>query len=181
MRDATIARNYAQALLALATKQNQVPAFAGLIDGLAAAVRENVVLRRFLEAPQISEADKRGVLSRALSKSAPRTFVLFVEKLVSNRRQLLIPVIAVEFADLLDAQEGRVHASVTVAKMPADGERDAISKRLSDSLGKEVVAHLTVNPDILGGLIIRIGDTVMDGSVRRRLGALRQALVSSAR
>jgi F-type H+-transporting ATPase subunit delta len=181
MREATIARNYAQALLVLATRAKQVESFGALISAMAEAVREDVVLRRFLEAPQVAASAKRDVLRKALSAHAPRTFVLFIEKLVSNRRQMLIPVIAIEFVDLLDAQEGRVHAMVTVARAPQEGEADALSKRLSASLGKAVVAHLTVNPAILGGVIVRIGDTVMDGSVRRRLGTLRQALVSAAR
>jgi len=80
MRDATIARNYAQTLLALANKAKGVDAFGVLINGMADAVRENVVLRRFLAAPQVAEADKRGVLRKALEGKAPNTFVLFVEK-----------------------------------------------------------------------------------------------------
>ena len=178
MRSATIARNYAQVLLALATKANKVDAFAALISGVAEAVRTDPILDRFLRAPQVSEAAKRDVLRKALSGKAPPTFVRFMEKLVSNRRQMLVPEIAIEFANLVDEAEGRVHATVTVARKPADGEAAALSKRLSQALGKEVVAHLAVNPAILGGVIVRIGDTVMDGSVRRRLGALRHALVN---
>jgi F-type H+-transporting ATPase subunit delta len=179
MRDATIARNYAEALLVLANKGKQVDTFGTLIAGVADAVRENPALHRFLAAPQISETAKRDVLRKALNGKAPSTFVLFLEKLVSNRRQLLIPDIAVEYVDLVDSQEGRVHAMVTVARQPQSGEAEELSKRLSAALNKAVVAHLTVNPAILGGLIVRIGDSVMDGSVRRRLGALRQALVSA--
>jgi F-type H+-transporting ATPase subunit delta len=181
MRDATIARNYAQALLALATKGKQVAEYAGLISGMADAVREQPVLRRFLEAPQVSEGAKREVLRKALTGQAPPMFVRYVEKLVMNRRQLLIPHIAIEYADLVDQQEGRLHANVTVARPTQAGDAEQISKRLTAALGKEVVAHLTVNPAILGGVIVRIGDSVMDGSVRRRLGVLRQALVSAGR
>jgi F-type H+-transporting ATPase subunit delta len=179
MRDATIAKNYAQALLALATKANQVDVFAGLIGGMADAVRQDPVLRRFLQAPQVAGVIKRDVLRKALSDKAPKHFVAFIEKLVSNRRQMLIPEIAIEFVDLVDQQQGRVHATVTVAQAPRDGEADELSKRLSAALGKEVVAHLVVNPAILGGVVVRIGDTVMDGSVRRRLGVLRQKLVNA--
>ena len=181
MRDATIARNYAQALITLANQGNSVETFGGLINGMADAVRENAVLRRFLAAPQIAEADKRAVLRKAFEGRAPNLFVLFVEKLVSNRRQMLIPEIAIEYVSLVDQQAGRVHATVTIAHQPKDGEADDLSKRLSAALGKSVVAHLLVNPAILGGLIVRVGDSVMDGSVRRRLGALRSALVSGGR
>jgi F-type H+-transporting ATPase subunit delta len=180
MRNETIARNYAQALLALATKSNEVDQFGGMIIGMAETVRENAILRRFLQAPQISEMEKREVLRKALADKAPKNFTRFIEKLVSNRRQMLIPEIAIEFVNLVDEQQGRVHANVTVARAGNAGEAEDLSKRLSAALGKAVVAHLTVNPAILGGIIVRIGDTVMDGSVRRRLGALRQALVSAS-
>jgi F-type H+-transporting ATPase subunit delta len=181
MRDATIARNYAQALLALATKANQVDTFGALIGGMSEAARQDVVFRRFLEAPQISDGAKRDVLRKALSDKAPATFVRFIEKLISNRRQMIIPEIAIEYVNLVDDQQGRVHAMVTVAHALRNGEASEFSQRLTASLGKEVVAHMTVNPAILGGVIVRIGDTVMDGSVRRRLGTLRQALVNAAR
>ncbi len=116
MHDATIARNYAQALLVLGARANQVDVFGGLINGLADALRENIVFRRFLEAPQVAEAAKRDVLRKALGDRSPRHFALFVEKLVSNRRQMLLPEIAVEYANLVDEREGRVHATVTVSR-----------------------------------------------------------------
>jgi F-type H+-transporting ATPase subunit delta len=179
MHESTIARNYAQALLTLAVRANDVDAYRALIDALASAVREQVVFRRFLEAPQVAESAKREVLRKALAESAPRPFALFVDKVVSNRRQMLLPAIAVEYASLVDEREGRVHATVTVARQPQAGEADELSRRLSEALGKSVVAHVMVNPDILGGIVVRVGDSVMDGSVRRRLGALRAALVSA--
>lgn len=179
MHDSTIARNYAQALLTLAARANQVDTYAALINGVADAMREDGVFRRFLEAPQVAESAKREVLKKALGESTPRHFALFVDKVVANRRQMLLPQIAIEFANLVDEREGRVHATVTVSRPPQTGEAEEISKRLSAALGKTVVAHLTVNPSILGGIIVRVGDSVMDGSVRRRLGALRSALVSA--
>jgi F-type H+-transporting ATPase subunit delta len=179
MRDSTIARNYAQALLTLGMKAGTVDDFGALMNALATAVRENVLLRRFLEAPQVAPPVKREILKRALSQAAPRLFVLFIDKLVDNRRQALLPEIAIEYGNLVDAHEGRVHANVMVARPPRPGEADELSKRLSDALGKSVVAHLQVNPAILGGVVVRLGDTVMDGSVRRRLNSLRQALTGA--
>lgn len=179
MHQATIARNYAQALLTLAARGNQVDMCGGLINGLADAVREHEVFRRFLEAPQVAESAKREVLRKALAGGTPRHFALFVDKLVSNRRQMLLPEIAVEYANLVDEREGRVHATVTVSRTAQPGEAEELSKRLSEALKKSVVAHLMVNPAILGGVIVRVGDTVMDGSVRRRLNTLRGALVGA--
>jgi F-type H+-transporting ATPase subunit delta len=74
-----------------------------------------------------------------------------------------------------------VHAQVTLALAPSDADRASLAAQLSRVLGKTVVPHVTVNPAILGGVVVKVGDTVMDGSVRRRLGRLRAQLVAARR
>ncbi len=181
MRNETIATNYAEALLALAVKANAVDAYAGYVSALGTAVAQDPVLRRFLAAPQVALERKRAVIAAAIGDQLPRPFVHFVQKVVANRRQLLLPDIAVAYAALVDEREGRVHATVTVARTPQAGEAEALSARLSTALNKAVVAHLAVDPNILGGVVVRIGDTVMDGSVRRRLATLKAALAGPGR
>lgn len=179
MRDSTIARNYAEALLTLAQRAGDAAGWGDLVSGLAMAVQEDPRLHRFLEAPQIGADQKKTVLSRALSDRAPRTFLLFLDKLVDNRRQLLIPAVAVEYQNLLDEALGRVHAQVTVAREVDEATRKNIAAELSRNLGREVIPHLMVNPAILGGVVVRVGDTVMDGSVRRRLSSIRRQMLSA--
>ncbi|MCC6319600.1 MAG: F0F1 ATP synthase subunit delta [Gemmatimonadaceae bacterium] len=180
MRDTTIARNYAEALIALARKANALDAYGAAIGGLADAVAGDQRLQNFLASPSVSSADKKRVIEQAFSARLPRPLVRFVQKLIDNRRQLLLADVATEYANLVDEQEGRVHARVTVARATGDAERAAIAAQLSARLGKTVVPHVTVNPQILGGVIVKVGDTVMDGSVRRRLATLRGRL-SAAR
>ncbi|SRR5581483_1057425 len=186
MHDASIAKNYAEALLELARRADAaapagattaVEAWGGLIHALAAAVEADVTLRRFLEAPQVAAADKSRILARGLDGRAPRAFIRFVQKLVMNRRQMMLPDVAAAYSDLVDAAAGRVHARLTFARAVSDADRDAIAAQLSKALGKTIVPHLNVNPAILGGVVVRIGDTVMDGSVRRRLETLRQRML----
>lgn len=181
MRDASIARNYAEALVSLARRAGALDEWAALISAVASAVSSDQRLQNFLAAPQVAASEKRAVIARAFGDTLPRPMVLFLQKLIDNRRQLLIPEIATEYANLVDEAEGRVHAQVTVARATSDAERDAIAAQLSQKLGKTVVPHVTVNPAILGGVVVRIGDTVMDGSVRRRLATLRARLVAVAR
>lgn len=179
MREVSIARNYAEALLALAGKAGDAEAWGRHIGALADAVAQDAKLARFLEAPQISAAEKNAVLAKAFAGQAPKRFVLFVQKLVSNRRQMLLPEIAVEYHNLLDERAGRVHARVTVARPFDAAATAALTAALSKALSKTVVPHVAVDARILGGVVVRVGDTVMDGSVRRKLGRLRDALVAA--
>jgi F-type H+-transporting ATPase subunit delta len=100
---------------------------------------------------------------------------------VTNRRQRLIPEIAVEYLALVDVLENRIHANVTVARETSREDEKVIAKQLARVFGKQVVPHVSVNPAILGGLVVRVGDTVIDGSVRRRLNSLRNRLIYGAR
>lgn len=178
MRESTIARNYAQALLSLATKSDDLPGWGRMIDDVANAIERDDRLRHFLEAPQISADQKNAVLQKAYEDRAPRLFLRYLQRLVKNRRQMLIPEIANEYRDLVDEVEGRLHAQVTLAKAPDDEERAAIARQLTRALGKPVVPQVRVNPNILGGIIVRVGDRVMDGSIRRRLGVLRGRMLA---
>jgi len=180
MRGETIARNYAEALLELARKGGDLAGWGNMIGDVADAMGRDETLRHFLESPRVAADQKNEILARAFQDRMPRVFVRFLQILVHNRRQMMIPEIAHEYRALVDEVEGRVHAQVTVAKEPVGDERAAIARELTRALGKEVVPHVTVNPAILGGVVVRVGDTVMDGSVRRRLSLLKHRLETPA-
>jgi F-type H+-transporting ATPase subunit delta len=173
MRDESIARNYAETLLALAKKAEDIDGWGKTLQGVADAVNQDATLRHFLESPRVSAPQKNAVLGKAFADRMPRLFLRFLQTLVNKRRQNLIPEIAIEYQNLLDREHGRVHANVTVARAADDAERKVIAEQLSRAFGREVVPHVSVDPRILGGVVVKVGDTVMDGSVRRRLGALR--------
>lgn len=181
MRDSTIARNYAEALLELARKADDLEGWGAMITEVAEAIGRDRRLKVFLETPQIGAEQKNEVLARAFQDRMPRLFVRFLQALVKNRRQQLIPEIAFEYRALVDEVQGRVHAQVTVARAPDEATTRDIARELSRVVGKTVVPHMAVNPDILGGVIVRLGDTVMDGSVRRRLTKLRSRLMAGTR
>ncbi len=174
----TVARNYAEALLDLARKAEDPQGWGAMLRQVADAVAGDVTLQRFLDAPRIKADVKADLLSRALGDRVPRLFLRFLQAVVRNRRSALIPAIASEYDALLDRSEGIVHARVTVAREPSEADRDAIAARLSSIVGKTVVPQLLVDPQILGGIVVRMGDTVMDGSVRRKLGLLRRRMVA---
>ena len=180
MRDSTIARNYAETLLTLADQAGEREGWGKLIQDIGNAILDNLTLRRFLESPRISESEKREILSKAFADRVPPIFLRFLQILVTKRRQMLIPEIAGEYNALLDQAEERVHADVTVARDLGAGEEAVIAAQLTRVLGKRVIPHVSVNPPILGGVVVKVGDTVMDGSLRRRLNRLRWRITRGA-
>ena len=181
MRDSTIARNYAETLLELARRAKDLQGWGRMIMEVSDALDSDPSLRLFLDTPRVSADAKNEILAKAFQDRMPRHFVLFLQTLVTNRRQSLIPEIADQYRTLLDDAEGRVHAHVTVAREATATDKELIAAELSRVLGKTVIPHLTVNPEILGGLVVRVGDEIMDGSVRRRLASLRNQLVHGPR
>ena len=179
MREPTIAKNYAETLLELAQRSGDLRAWGDMLDSIAEAMESDRRLRTFLESPRVSAQRKNEVMQKAYGSQLPRNFLRFLQALVNHRRQMLIPEIAHAYHDLVDQVEGRVHASVTVAREADDADRDLVVKQLSRVLGKQVVPHFHVNPSILGGVIVRVGDTVLDGSVRRRLATLRSRMLAA--
>lgn len=173
----TVARNYAETLLTLGHRAEDAAGWGTMLRQIATAMTTDHTLSLFLESPRIASSQKAEVITKALGDRVPRLFLRFVLTLVRHRRQMLIPAIAAEYDTLLDASNGIVHARVTVAREIGDDERASIGARLSKAVGKTVVPHVAVDASILGGLIVRLGDTVMDGSLRRRLGMLRRRMM----
>ena len=180
MRDTTIARNYAETLLVLAGRANDLRGWGTLMTELSDAMDANPKLRLFLESPRVGAAEKNTVLAAAFGERVPRNFLRFLQSLVTHRRQMLIPAIAREYLDLVDAAQGRMHARVTVARETDEDDRAAITAQLSRMFGKEVIPHVSVDPAIMGGVIVHVGDTVLDGSVRKRLMSLRRRMLTGA-
>jgi F-type H+-transporting ATPase subunit delta len=176
VRNETIARNYAEALFDLAARSDQPERYADLIDAVAAAVETVPKIQAVLMSPRIPKSEKARFLGAAL-KSAPRDFVLWLQAVVKRGRQGILREVAAEYLALADEKLNRVRASVTLARQPDEKLRRSIEENLSRQLDKQVIAAYLVEPEILGGAIIRVGDRVLDGSVRRRMTKLRRHLL----
>ncbi len=178
MRDTTIARNYAETMFVLAGKANDLPGWGAMLRSVADTMQSNAAFRLFLESPRVPAAKKSAVLGSALKDKMPRLMVRFIQTLVANRRQMLIPAIADSYEDLVDQAEGRMHARVVLAQEPSDEDRSAIAAQLSRVFGKDVTPHITTDAAIMGGIIVHAGDTVLDGSVRKRLMSIRRRMLA---
>jgi F-type H+-transporting ATPase subunit delta len=177
VRPITIARNYAEALFDLGEQAGQTDQYARLLDAVADVVETSPEVQTTLNSPQVPKAEKSRILGAAL-RGAPRPFVLFLQAVVKRGRQALLSEIARQYEALLDIKHNRLRAGVTLARKADEGLREQIRQGLSRQLGKEVVAGFSVDPEILGGAIVRIGTRHYDGSLRRKLTKLRRQLLA---
>ena len=180
MREETVARNYADTLFALAERHEGVEAYQEALAALVGILNESPGLRSFLATPRIASADKKGVLRSALEGRVPDNFLNFVLVTVDKRRQALLEQIALSYNELLDEHRKRVHVEVTVARRLDQAARERVADRLSRLLGRTAIPHFRVHPEILGGVMVRAGDTVYDGSLKRRLKEMRHSLLKTS-
>lgn len=177
MRAPTIARNYAAALFELGERTGDTERYADLIEAVAGAVEADDRIKLVLESPRVPKSRKGELLAAALEGRAPQQFVRFLQAVVRRGRQGVLSGIAREYLALVDIKFNRVHASVVTAREPDQALQNEIKRRLGDVLSKEVLAHFRTDPAILGGVIVRVGDRVMDGSLRRKMVRLRRRML----
>jgi len=144
---------------------------------VAAAVEQTPRVEAILMSPRIPKAEKAQLLGGAL-RDTPREFVLFLQALVRRGRQQILRPVATEYMNLLDQKLDRVRAGVTLARTPDEKLKRNIQEALSRQLGKQVIPAFSVDPEILGGAVVRVGERVLDGSLRRRMTKLRRQLLS---
>ncbi|MGH7476932.1 MAG: ATP synthase F1 subunit delta [Longimicrobiales bacterium] len=179
MRDTSIAKNYAEALFELGQRHGQQEAFADAMDQVSGLLAADPRVGRFLATPNIEPETKQRVLREALGERVPRLFLNFLMVLVDKRRQRLLLDIGRAYRTRLDEHLGRVHVEVTLAHEPDERTEEEVSSELSRLLGRTVMPHIRVDESILGGIIARYGDRVLDGSLRRRLQSLRRRMLET--
>ncbi len=179
MTNETIARNYAATLFGLGLKHESLEAFAEGMDTVVGLLDSNPSFRVFLETPRISDGEKKALLKKVFGEVLPRRLLNFLQVTIDKRRQRLLGTIGEEFHALLDEHMGRTHVMVTLARELDQATMDELSRKLSALLGREAIPHVRVNPAILGGVQLRTGDTVYDGTLRRRIKQLRRQLLAA--
>ncbi len=179
MREPTIARNYAQALFEAGERSGDTERFAALLEAVAGAIEADDRIRVALDSPRVPKTLKQQVLHQALSRRAPETFIRFLGAVVKRGRQGIFGAINQEYHGLLDLKLNRVHAGVVLARPPDKRFLDTIQRRLSAAIGKEIIPHVREDPKVLGGIVVRIGDRVMDGSLRRKMAQLRKQMLGA--
>ncbi|MFC2010312.1 F0F1 ATP synthase subunit delta [Chloroflexota bacterium] len=177
MASSAYSRRYSQALFRIAQESKALNIWQSTLRKLAGIVKDTA-LSSLLENPEISSDDKDKALSERLGSVDPLVLKL-VSMLAAKGRLAVIEDIADEFQRLLDnyhGVEGVEVAEVTTAIELDDEDRLKLAERLTSIIGKPVVLKPQVDPGLIGGIVIRVGDRLIDGSIRSKLDALRKSL-----
>jgi F-type H+-transporting ATPase subunit delta len=154
-----------------------------IVAQLNAIVQEcfasNPGLEQVLASPRVTQVEKEKLIDRIFSGKVHKTLLNFLKVLCRRGRIGALRGIQVSANQIRDEQLGRVQVVVTSAFELTGDQRNAIATKLGQTLGKEVVLDQRVNPELLGGIQIRIGDQVYDGSVLGKMAALRTAVSGS--
>jgi F-type H+-transporting ATPase subunit delta len=172
----TIARPYALAAFSFAEDAGDVPAWSAMLDTLATTAA-HAEFQPLIRDPRVSDDQLRELLSDILGKQLDEKRMNFIGVLLDAERLELAPEIALLFERHRAAAEGVVDVHVESAYDISAAEQDRIASAISTRVGKECEVTAEVNRDLIGGAVIKVGDSVIDVSLRGRLRALEQRLL----
>ena len=172
-----IGKRYAIGLFNAALHEDIMDQVQGDMASFARLVESDRAFRRFLSSQQVSPDEKKNLIVRAIGDRASGLFVKFILLLIEKRRIDKLAEIADAFQALYEEHKGILRVSITTA-IPLDAElerrtREAVERRT----GKMTRIVKRVDPEILGGAILFVGDKIIDGSIRNRLGEMRRELL----
>jgi len=178
--DVGVAARYARALFIVTEKRGETPL--ALIDLKSAweAVKPGTLAGRLLATPLVLLSDKRKVVQQVLEGKALRSVALFFDLLLRKKRLVELPRIVSEFEALVERQQGIQRAQVVSAVPLTEGETSKLHAEVERMTGKKVRLTAEIDSRLLGGALVRIGDRVIDRSVRSLLDAVQQKLLETS-
>lgn len=179
MSNETIARRYSVALADVVLQSGETATIQNELSSLGELFSQNRDLQTVFSNPAITHVNKERVLDSLIAKAKPsKTTANFLKVLLQNGRLSDLGEINDRFATVLDERSGIISAEIISARELPDAERADFEKRLAELTGKQVNIGYSVDKEIIGGVVTRIGSTVYDGSVKTKLENLREQLIS---
>jgi len=173
----SLARRYARALLDIGREEGQLRRVFSEVEEFGKALEGSPALREVMEADDINRRDKHAALDTVLSKAGflPTT-QSFLSLLIEKGRMNVLPQILVALRRMVEEFEGIERVEVVVPMALSVPQKDLLQTVLERRTGKKVVLEETVDPAVLGGMVVRVGSTVYDGSVRTQIHQIRENL-----
>jgi F-type H+-transporting ATPase subunit delta len=175
-----VARRYAEAAIELAEEQKQGERLASDLAMVQKAMKESVELQSFLKSPVVSKEKKRGVLESIFKAKVGALAFDFLNLLVEKGREDVLDGILVEFFKMRDEQLGIMTLELRAAVDLTNDQQKTIAKKFEDMTRKKIRVVFSIDKQLKGGFVARVGDTVYDGSVSRQLELLRSRFAEGA-
>jgi F-type H+-transporting ATPase subunit delta len=174
-----VARRYAKALVDILTeREGDFDAVHAEIEGLASIVEGSRDLTRLLYSPSIRLEVKRGIVEDLIARTGlSEISSTFVRLLLEKGRLRYLTSIAETFEYLANERRGRLKVNLTSSAPLGDDVVERLKAEIEASTGKTILIETAVDPALIGGLVVRIGDRVLDGSIKHQLAAMRESLV----
>ena len=172
-----VSGRYATALFELARDEKSVDAVKADLDGFDALLSESADLKRLVRSPVFSADAQLKALTAVLDKAGITGIAAnFLKVLTRNRRLFTVGEVIRAFRALVAKFKGEATADVTVAERLSDRNLDALKTALKTVTGKEVALNVKVDPSIIGGLVVKLGSRMVDGSLRTKLNSIKHAM-----
>ena len=173
----SLARRYARALLDIGQEENQLRRILGEAEGFAGILSQSAELRETLSAAHVSRQEKSQGLEAAVARlgylPSTRNFLLL---LVDKERMEILPQILVELRRMVEEIEGIERVEVTSPAALSPAQRERLSAAIAEKTGKKIELEEKIDPAVLGGMVVKVGTTVYDGSVRTQIHQIRENL-----
>jgi len=168
---------YATALADIALEQGAAEPLWKQLSDFVAVYGQSMELRNILASPAVERATKHGVIEKLAARmGASRILRNFLFVLADNQRTHLLPEILQTFENVIRQRQGMAEAEVTSAAELTAAQKASLQQTLERLAGKKIQAKYSLDPALLGGAVVRIGDTIYDGSVKNRLNQMRARL-----
>ena len=172
---------YARSLLELANERDQAEEIGREMAAVREVTEQNPTFAAFLADPGIGATERTATIEKVFRGRASPLVMNFLGVMNNHGRLRMLGAVAQAFTDLLDEQLGNVEVDVTVSQRLTPDQLEQVRQRVSAALGKNAIVHQYVDENIIGGLVLRVEDRLIDASVRYQLEAMRERLLAARR
>ncbi len=176
MKETILARRYAKALFSLGQENGENKKYSESLDAIAELYREDIILDALVNPLYPLDVRQKVMAKIAESAGGDSYLTRFLSLLVEKKRAVILPDIAIEMQAMVDEEQNICHGSVVSAVELDEELKGKVRKKLEQLTGKTVMLATRVDPSIIGGIVAKVGDLVLDGSIKTQLHGLKEAI-----
>ncbi|HQA06582.1 MAG TPA: F0F1 ATP synthase subunit delta [Syntrophomonadaceae bacterium] len=176
MLNRSVARRYAEAFFSIAQEQDKIDQYQQELEKLVQVIEETENLKEYLAHLLVPAKEKKDIANKIFTEHVSATTLNFFNLLIDKRREVYLNAILDEYKEMADESRNIAKADLVAAQEVSEEDVKMLAEKLSVSMGKTVQLKVSVDPALLGGVKIRLGDQIIDGTVAKKLEMLKEQL-----